>query len=339
MHLHLCLIVCLALSVVYSREIKSSQKTILSEKFISGINAAQSTWKAAPSKFMTWSKASVKRLMGVLPGHFIQVKHLDPLIHDVPNDLPDNFDARDQWPNCPSIKEVRDQGSCGSCWAFGAVESMSDRICIASSGSQIVHISAEDLVSCCLLCGQGCNGGFPVAAWNHYRFTGLVTGGNYNTNQGCEPYTIPACDHHVNGTLPPCQGELPTPRCAHKCIDSYPTPYAKDKHHGASVYSVRSNQEQIQTEIMKNGPVEAAFSVYEDFLTYRSGVYKYTAGSFLGGHAVKILGWGVENSTPYWLVANSWNEDWGDKGFFKILRGSDECGIESGIVAGAPKLD
>jgi cathepsin B len=59
---------------------------------------------------------------------------------------------------------------------------------------------------------------------------------------------------------------------------------------------------------------------------------------FLSFTAVKILGWGEENSTPYWLVANSWNEDWGDNGFFKILRGKDECGIEDGIVAGAPKL-
>lgn len=42
--------------------------------------------------------------------------------------LPDNFDAREQWPNCPTISEIRDQGSCGSCWAFGAVEAMSDRV-------------------------------------------------------------------------------------------------------------------------------------------------------------------------------------------------------------------
>ena len=58
----------------------------------------------------------------------------------------------------------------------------------------------------------------------------------------------------------------------------------------------------------------------------------------LGGHAVRILGWGVENRVPYWLVANSWNSDWGDNGFFKILRGSNECGIESDTTAGMPKI-
>ena len=61
------------------------------------------------------------------------------------------------------------------------------------------------------------------------------------------------------------------------------------------------------------------------------------APSILGGHAIRILGWGEENGTPYWLVANSWNYDWGDKGTFKILRGSDHCGIESGVVAGLPQ--
>ncbi|XP_006824805.1 cathepsin B-like, partial [Saccoglossus kowalevskii] len=70
--------------------------------------------------------------------------------------LPDTFDARTQWPNCPTIKEVRDQASCGSCWAFGAVEAMSDRYCIASGGDTNVHVSAEDLLTCCgFECGAG----------------------------------------------------------------------------------------------------------------------------------------------------------------------------------------
>jgi cathepsin B len=89
---------------------------------------------------------------------------------------------------------------------------------------------------------------------------------------------------------------------------------------------------------MTHGPVEAAFTVYADFLTYKSGVYQHTSGSALGGHAIKIVGWGVENNAPYWSVANSWNEDWGNNGFFRIKRGNNECGIEGSIVAGIPKI-
>ncbi len=53
---------------------------------------------------------------------------------------------------------------------------------------------------------------------------------------------------------------------------------------------------------------------------------------------MKVLGYGEENGVKYWKVANSWNEDWGDKGYFKILRGTNECGLESRGVAGAVKL-
>ncbi|PAV79919.1 hypothetical protein WR25_23894 [Diploscapter pachys] len=48
----------------------------------------------------------------------------------------------------------------------------------------------------------------------------------------------------------------------------------------------------------------------------------------MGGHAVKLVGWGTENGTPFWRIANSWNADWGENGYFRILRGVDECGIE-----------
>ena len=146
MHFHLYLFVCFALSVVSSRNVRDSREYYITDEYIDQLNAAQSTWKAGPNKFQTWTKTSLKRLMGVLPGHAEKLKELDVLIHEVPNDLPVSFDSRDQWPNCPTIKEVRDQGSCGSCWAFGAVEAMSDRVCIASNGQQNVHISAEDLV-------------------------------------------------------------------------------------------------------------------------------------------------------------------------------------------------
>ncbi|XP_076844214.1 cathepsin Bb isoform X2 [Brachyhypopomus gauderio] len=252
--------------------------------------------------------------------------------------LPDSFDSRDQWPNCNTIGQIRDQGSCGSCWAFGAVEAMSDRFCIQSSGKISVEISAEDLLSCCEGCGMGCYGGFPAAAWDFWTKIGLVTGGLYGSSVGCRPYTITPCEHHMNGSRPPCSGEQETPPCVRQCVQGYSPSYTEDRHFGQRSYSVPSDPQQIMAEIYKNGPVEAAFSVYEDFLLYKTGVYQHVTGALLGGHAIKILGWGEENSTPYWLAANSWNTDWGDQGYFKILRGKNHCGIEGEIVAGLPKL-
>ena len=70
--------------------------------------------------------------------------------------------------------------------------------------------------------------------------------------------------------------------------------------HGHKAYSVPNDVEKIQQEIMHYGPVEAAFTVYSDFPSYKSGVYRHTSGSELGGHAIKIIGWGTEGGDDYW---------------------------------------
>lgn len=317
----------------------------LTKEAIDYINSAKGiSWKADPD-YLGYDVEHFKSLCGVpldgkIPPRPIKLGLLSEKTEYEAVEIPDSFDARQEWSECPSTKEIRDQGSCGSCWAFGAVEAMTDRICISSGGKLTPHISAEDLLSCCQSCGMGCNGGFPEAAWNYWVDSGLVTGGQYNSHQGCEPYEIPACDHHVKGKLKPCSKSIdPTPPCTRKCEPGYNVSYSDDKRYGENGYSVSSEVEKIQTEIMTQGPVEGAFTVYADFPSYRSGVYQHVSGAPLGGHAIKILGWGTEDDKPYWLVANSWNPDWGDQGYFKILRGSDECGIESGIVAGKPKLD
>jgi hypothetical protein len=71
-----------------------------------------------------------------------------------------------------------------------------------------------------------------------------------------------------------------------------------------------------------------------------SGVYKHFTGEEVGALVVKIIGWGEEENGKYWLVANSWGNEWGNlEGFFKIARGADHCGIESDVRAGRNSPD
>jgi len=97
-------------------------------------------------------------------------------------------------------------------------------------------------------------------------------------------------------------------------------------------------------EIKQNGPVQAMFLVREDFFMYKGGVYKYSDPipdspsnhRQKGYHSARIIGWGVDRSQrrpiKYWVCANSWGTEWGENGYFRILRGEDECDIEMFVV-------
>ena len=63
--------------------------------------------------------------------------------------------------------------------------------------------------------------------------------------------------------------------------------------------------------ILSGGPVETAFTVYSDFELYTHGIYKHVSGEAAGGHAVRMVGWGVDNGVKYWKIANSWNPQLG----------------------------
>ncbi|EYC39728.1 hypothetical protein Y032_0643g1064 [Ancylostoma ceylanicum] len=125
---------------------------------------------------------------------------------------------------------------------------------------------------------------------------------------------------------------------------SFPTKFVSNmKRAGAdaesnSTYIIPMNQTIIMTEIMTHGPVVATYKIYEDFSYYKGGIYVHTAGEEKGAHAVRVIGWGEEKSIPYWLVANSWNTDWGEKGYFRILRGRNHCDIENQMIAGMVKV-
>ncbi|KAH6938637.1 hypothetical protein HPB50_011217 [Hyalomma asiaticum] len=309
-----------------------------SDEVIDYINQLNTTWKAGRNFGKDFTLERFQSLLGLLPA--TEDDLMPAMKHDISLELPESFDAREHWPHCPTIGLIRDQGECASCWAFGAAETISDRICIHSKGRVKVNISAVDIMSCCDSWRDGCKGGNPYRAWQYYHDHGIVTGGLYGTDDGCKPYPLRPCEHGVRGPLPPCSSEKTAPKCTHFCRKGYDRDYTDDKYYAKKVYLVHPDERHIRAEIFKHGPVEAGMDVYADFGNFKSGVYQRALlhNKKVGAHAVKILGWGTEQSVPYWLVANSWNPDWGYNGFFKILRGKNECGIEAQVIAGIPKL-
>jgi len=251
--------------------------------------------------------------------------------------LPASFDVRTNWPNCAVVSgHIRDQSNCGSCWAHGTTEAFNDRKCIKSNGAFTELLSVSDTTACCgfLACfSMGCNGGQVGSPWTWFKRTGVVSGGDYGDNKYCYDYTMPQCAHHVNSTtLPSCDDvKQVSPTCNKKCDSNSTIDYDSDKNKGSSSYSLRSVDD-IKQDLVSYGSVTAAFTVYEDFLTYTSGIYKHTSGRALGGHAVKIVGYGTLDGQDYWIVVNSWNDSWGANGLFLIAQG--DCGIDSQCHAG-----
>jgi len=226
--------------------------------------------------------------------------------------VPASFDSRVQWPNC--VHSIRNQQHCGSCWAFAGSEVLSDRFCIASKGNVNSVLSPQFMVSCDTS-DNGCHGGILPYEWEFLENTGTVT-------DSCLTY------HSGDGSDYPCYN-------FRTCEDGTPIrQYYAQK--GSS--KTFTDPESIKLEIMTHGPVETGFEVYENFRNYTTGVYVKGSnpGKLLGGHAVKIVGWGLENGQEHWIVANSWDVTWGEKGFFRIQFG--ECGIDSDVVAGLADL-
>eukprot|EP00325_Prymnesiales_sp_UTEX-LB-985_P020522 CAMPEP_0174730410 /NCGR_PEP_ID=MMETSP1094-20130205/55546_1 /TAXON_ID=156173 /ORGANISM="Chrysochromulina brevifilum, Strain UTEX LB 985" /LENGTH=300 /DNA_ID=CAMNT_0015932671 /DNA_START=95 /DNA_END=997 /DNA_ORIENTATION=+ len=274
-------------------------------KHISMLNSQNATWTAGHNaRFEGLTYDDIRPLLGTSLSHIAD--HMNEVLPDehysaiATSDIPASFDATKQWSGL--VHPIRDQQRCGSCWAFSAAEVLGDRVAIAKGKASPV-LSPEDLVSCDTG-DMGCSGGQLPNAWSYLKNTGIVT-------DKCFPYSA--------GT-----GTAPT--CPKKCADSESWS-AKQK--ASSAYAV-TGVTNIQKELMTNGPVQVAFKVYKSFMSYKTGVYKKHWYEVIpeGGHAVKLVGWGTEDGNDYWLVANSWNTNWGLDGFFKISRGDDQCGIE-----------
>ena len=292
------------------------------ERRISAINKeARGCWRAGHVASMDGMSLADLRLAR-MPRSFVFQNFVAeppaPRSHEVVA-LPESFDARTQWAECPSIGQVRQQGNCGSCWAFAAAAVLTNRLCIATNGTESVRLSEQYPLDCYDTDNYGCSGGYSDLAWRHFVSDGDVS-------SECSPYT---------GT---------DAQCSARCHDGTPIVrryYAADLVSPYVASSAAQTAAAIQREIMAGGPVEASFFVFSDFASYTGGVYHRTAGAaYVGSHAVRLVGWGVDRGgTPYWTAANNWGATWGERGFFRIVRGVNECGIEDRVVAGRARCE
>jgi cathepsin B len=100
---------------------------------------------------------------------------------------------------------------------------------------------------------------------------------------------------------------------------------------------IATTHKEIMTELYHNGPMMVGLMIYEDFMNYGSGIYKHVAGDEMGGHAMKLLGYGHdEQEGLYWELQNQWTEEWGEKGYVRVKAG--EIGIDSVAVSCMPDL-
>lgn len=284
---------------------------VLDQRIIERVNSAKTTWIAGENEI--FKGKTMSQIQHMLGGFLVHPETLNmPKVSygRSENDLPTAFDSYKNWPQC--AHPVMDQAQCGSCWAFSAASALTDRFCIAKNDGSFPILAPQDLVSCDHS-NYGCRGGYLTNTWQYLENYGIVT-------DKCMPYV---------------SGSGYVPACPTTCKDG--SDFHKYKAKGGSTQHYASPAD-AQYDISQHGPIQAGFMVYQDFFSYKSGVYTHVSGGLAGGHAVLVTGWGVENGTPYWIVKNSWGPSWGNQGFFWIKRGNNECSFESQLFAGLPDL-
>eukprot|EP01059_Diplonema_ambulator_P017484 TRINITY_DN29499_c0_g1_i1.p1 TRINITY_DN29499_c0_g1~~TRINITY_DN29499_c0_g1_i1.p1 ORF type:complete len:318 (+),score=78.59 TRINITY_DN29499_c0_g1_i1:43-996(+) len=200
------------------------------------------------------------------------------------------------WVDHPGvIASVKDQGSCGSCWAFSAVGSIEAQWGIA--GHPLVNLSQQYFVSCETKDQDGCNGGWPYRAMEYAAQTGVPTLDSY-------PYVS------QNGTNPSCQH-------SYTLATANVTGYTSLPH----------SETQMAAILAASGPISVC--LYADDTVW----WPYTGGIMSNcpqkptTHCVLIVGYGSSNGEDYWLIKNSWGTGWGENGYLRLQRGSNQCDI------------
>jgi C1A family cysteine protease len=203
------------------------------------------------------------------------------------------------------ITPIKDQGSCGSCVAFGTIASIEGQFRFQRQDPNLqVDLSEAHLFFCSGKAqGVTCQTGWmPDRAFACAANPGIP-------DEACYPYNTSQTG------------------CTNVCSDWQSRALKITGSCGIATA-------QIKTILTTKGPIAACFVVYNDFFSYRSGVYRHVSGAQAGGHCVSIIGY--DDALGCWICKNSWGTSWGDNGYFKIAYG--ECGIDTWAVYGATAI-
>ena len=196
------------------------------------------------------------------------------------------------------VTSVKNQRSCGSCVAFGAVTTVESMVKIKKNNANYaVDLSEAHLFYChAREEGRRCNNGWWVPpSLNAFKNKGVV-------DEACYPYT---------------PGDQ---NCTGRCTDW------QSRTLKISGWKELSSISEMKECLSKEGPLVGCFSVYSDFFAYRSGIYRKTSSATLrGGHCIGVVGY--NDTQRYWICKNSWGTGWGDNGYFKIAYG--QVGIDN----------
>jgi len=255
---------------------------------------------------------------------------------------PAEFDMRSQWPTCfpdegaAKYKEIiRNQGNCGSCWAFAGSSALMNSICISNNGAaRVLHsptdrmeVSVQQMMSCNAEGSpRGCNGGWYGNVDASIR---AKDGINQESEFGYQCGGGDPLNHFADG------GDCNSPPWGAPCSMANRM-YPAWNYLGVT----RVNGEAaMKAKLAAGKSMYVSFTVMSNFMGRswwgddRKGIYKEEGGSRSGGHAVTGIGYGTKDGTAYWLLQNSWGKNWCDNGYFRILRGTNFVGIESGSAA------